>query len=50
MKVRYYLRDKLTQELSQPFAVLECAMIFKTQYQEIYEVITKEDNNDERVL
>jgi hypothetical protein len=37
-EVKYYLRNILTKKLSQPFHVMECAMIYRKQDEEIYEV------------
>jgi hypothetical protein len=37
-EVKYYLRDKLSKKLSQPFNVLECAMMYCKPTEEIYEV------------
>jgi len=36
--VKYYLRNKLTKQLSQPFRILECAMMYRKPDEEIYEV------------
>ena len=44
MEVRFYLRNKTTKKLSQPFAILECALLFKKENDELIEVYTtKED-------
>lgn len=37
-EVKYYLRDKLTKKLSQPFKILECAIMYQKPDEEIYEV------------
>lgn len=44
MEVRYYLRNKLTKKLSQPFTVLDCALMFKKEDDEVFEVYTTKEN------
>ena len=45
MQLKYYLRNKNTGELSAPFSVLECALIFKREYHDLFEVHVTESED-----